>query len=292
MSPLAATSRLPTDARAERFPAALLLIDITGFTSLTSSFTQRGPSGIEQLSRSINSYLGRMIDRVAQHGGDVIKIVGDAVLPIWRAENGDLRDATERATACGLEIATTLNDVEAEDGVRLSLKVGVCAGDVVAAQVGGLDEHWMFVVAGGAVSQLAAVQSEMRTGGVVLSPQAWTQLEGRAAAKRIERGHVVLVSAPPSIDPRPLQPILLDPAAERLVRAFVPIVCLQRLDAHATALSMPFEEGLVHYELGRHLEVVGDRAAHLDRARELFRTLGATSALAAMDVAIASGRPA
>jgi hypothetical protein len=44
---------------------------------------------------------------------------------------------------------------------------------------------------------------------------------------------------------------------------------------------MPYEQGLIHYELGRHCPP-GDpaRAAHLARAAGLFRRLGAVSDLA------------
>jgi len=43
--------------------------------------------------------------------------------------------------------------------------------------------------------------------------------------------------------------------------------------AHAEKLEMPYEEGLAHYELGRH--AIGDeRHRHLTRAIEIFERLG------------------
>lgn len=49
--------------------------------------------------------------------------------------------------------------------------------------------------------------------------------------------------------------------------------------AEAERLGMPYEQGLAHYEIGRH--VVGDeRQHHLARARELFKQLGAAFDLA------------
>src|SRR5947208_361472 len=52
----------------------------------------------------------------------------------------------------------------------------------------------------------------------------------------------------------------------------------------AERLEMPFEEGLVHFEIGRHAEP-GDAARphHLDRARTLFARLGAAHDLARVE---------
>jgi hypothetical protein len=53
---------------------------------------------------------------------------------------------------------------------------------------------------------------------------------------------------------------------------------------------MPYEQGLSHYELGRHLK--GDdpaRAVHLTRSCELFEELGATPRLALAEKELAAG---
>jgi class 3 adenylate cyclase len=62
----------------ERFPAAVLFADISGFTALTEHLAQQGPAGAEILTRELNTYFGRLIDLITIHGGDVIKFAGDA----------------------------------------------------------------------------------------------------------------------------------------------------------------------------------------------------------------------
>ena len=42
--------------RAERFAAAVLFVDIKGFTPLTEQLAQRGVAGAEELSRVLNQY--------------------------------------------------------------------------------------------------------------------------------------------------------------------------------------------------------------------------------------------
>ena len=95
----------PREPHGDRFPAALLLVDITGFTALTDAAVRGGAAGTERLSRSLNGFLARLIEIVADHGGDVAKIVGDALLPMWPALDEDLATVTERAAMCALAIA-------------------------------------------------------------------------------------------------------------------------------------------------------------------------------------------
>src|SRR5918998_1922430 len=88
--------------RPERFDGALVLVDITGFTPITTAAIARGPTGVEELSRSFNDYLGRIIDLTHEHGGDIAKFVGDALISVWAAPDADLAAATRRAVTCGL----------------------------------------------------------------------------------------------------------------------------------------------------------------------------------------------
>ena len=101
---LATNAERPTEPHAERAAAALLLIDISGFTPITATATGRGPQGTEELSRAFNAYLGQIIDLIWEHGGDIAKIVGDALIPQWLATDEDLPNATRRAAACALAI--------------------------------------------------------------------------------------------------------------------------------------------------------------------------------------------
>jgi class 3 adenylate cyclase/tetratricopeptide (TPR) repeat protein len=219
------------EAHAERFAAAILLIDITGFTALTASAVALGPAGTEGLSRSINAYLGQIIEVIHAHGGDIAKIVGDALMPVWPVGEEDLATVARRAALCGLEIATELGEVEVEGDARLSLKVGLCAGEVAATHVGGLDGRWLFLLAGEAMAQLSSVEAQMQTGTLTASPEAWALVSSRFVGQRLERGHVRVRTTEQQLAPRPLRPIELAPDREAAIRAYIPPVSLGRLDA-------------------------------------------------------------
>lgn len=64
-----------------RFYAALLFIDISGFTILS----QRLP--VDELRMHINGYFKRIIDIVERFEGDVVKFAGDALFVIWPVEH-------------------------------------------------------------------------------------------------------------------------------------------------------------------------------------------------------------
>jgi class 3 adenylate cyclase/tetratricopeptide (TPR) repeat protein len=226
---LASAAERPTEPHADRAAAALLLVDISGFTPITASAVGRGPQGTEQLSRSFNAYLGQIIDVIWEHGGDIAKIVGDALIPQWLATDEDLPSATRRAAACALAIGE-LGDHE-EDGVRLSVKVGLVAGDISEMHVGGQDGRWLFLVTGPALRQLSEVQALLVTGDVVASSAAWPLISDRFVGQPLRDGNVRIRSTGQQPLAPAAEPVLLDATHEAAVRGYIPQVLLSRVDA-------------------------------------------------------------
>jgi class 3 adenylate cyclase/tetratricopeptide (TPR) repeat protein len=234
---LVLSGALPDEPHADALPAALLLVDITGFTALTDAAVRAGAAGTERLARSLNAFFARIIEIVADHGGDVAKIVGDALIPMWPAVDEDLAAVTQRAAQCGLAIAAEQGELDLE-GVRLTLKVGLCAGEIATAKVGGLDGRWLFLITGEGVRQLSGFETGLETGAVVASPEAWAAAEGRLIGQPVDGGRVRIHSAREELAPQPLGPVTIPPLMEAAVRSYVPEVCLARLDAgHADWLA-------------------------------------------------------
>src|SRR5919199_5728579 len=152
---LAADPAPPGGPLLERLPAAVLFADISGFTPLTSRLARRGPVGAEELSRLLDDYFGRLLGLVEAHGGEAIKFAGDALLALWPvAPEEDLATTVLRAGQCGLAIQAALDGYDLDDGVRLSLHLGVGAGEALALDVGGVQGRWYFLVAGEPVRQI------------------------------------------------------------------------------------------------------------------------------------------
>jgi class 3 adenylate cyclase len=75
----------------EQFAAAALFADISGFTALTERLAQTGPGGVEELTELLDGCFGQWVQLVVDHGGDVVKFAGDALLGLWPAAEGCLR---------------------------------------------------------------------------------------------------------------------------------------------------------------------------------------------------------
>src|SRR5437867_8848650 len=87
---LAAHPEPLSGAERERTLAAVLFADISGFTALAEELGPRGPAGAEELTSRLNACFGQLISLVAEHGGDVVKFAGDALLALWRGTERDL----------------------------------------------------------------------------------------------------------------------------------------------------------------------------------------------------------
>src|SRR5262245_17608879 len=126
----------------ERFPAAVLFADISGFTALTEHLAQQGPAGAEVLTRELNTYFGQLIDLITSHGGDVIKFAGDALTAVWPVAKASHLDtlplAVQQAAACTLAIQAALQDYQTRDGHNLAVRMGLGAGDIALMYVGGI----------------------------------------------------------------------------------------------------------------------------------------------------------
>ena len=223
---------LPDEPHADRSPAALLMVDIAGFTALTEAAVRQGPEGTERLSRALNFYVGQIIDLVAEHGGDISKIVGDALLTVWPAADDDLATATRRAAQCGLAITANLGQLELEAHLSLSLKAGVCAGTMAETHVGGADGRWLFLVIGDGVSQLAELEPHMRSGTLVASPAAWAEISQDFGGRALDGGHFRIDGPRADLASHKGAPIVVLAAdRERSLRSYVPEVLVSRLDA-------------------------------------------------------------
>jgi class 3 adenylate cyclase len=80
-------------SRRESFEGVLLFLDIVGSTAMSEQFAGEGTAGAEKLARILNLHFGDVFDVVAAHGGDTVRIEGDAVLALWDGKDAALRAA-------------------------------------------------------------------------------------------------------------------------------------------------------------------------------------------------------
>ena len=187
----------------ERFPAAVLFADISGFTPLADRLAQRGPAG-EELSGLLNAYFGQLTSLIAAHGGEVITFAGDGLLAAWPAIHEDPSVSTRWAGQAALAVGAALHDYDTGNGVRLSLRVGVGAGEVMALHVGGVGGRWQLLLSGAPLLQVSQAEQRAAPGQAVLSPQAWELVRDACTGQILPGGYVRLTTcdAPPALRAR------------------------------------------------------------------------------------------
>lgn len=136
--------------------ATLVFSDVSGFTPLTERLSRLGRVGAERLTDVLNQIMGGLLDVAADHGGDLLKFGGDALLLQF-----DGPGHAERAVAAAHAMQRALRPfrrLRTEAGtVSLRMSVGVASGPVVQLLVG--DRHRELLVVGPTVDEVAALES-------------------------------------------------------------------------------------------------------------------------------------
>ncbi|MEB3333514.1 MAG: AAA family ATPase [Cyanobacteriota bacterium] len=221
-------------------PAAVLLSDIQGFSSLVSAFSRAGRAGLEELTWALNHYFADLVSEVDNQGGDVLCIAGDAFLCYWPAPSKEeLGEATLRAARAALAMQARLHGREAGRGHRFRTRIGIGAGDLALAFVGGVGDRWELVADGLPVHAAADQERICSPGEVRLAQEAWELIAGVCEGRPGDnaQGHILnRIHAPPQRHPAPAARGT-NPELTRRLRAFLPPAVMNPLHTEATWLA-------------------------------------------------------
>jgi class 3 adenylate cyclase len=135
--------------------------DLVGSTALAE---QRDPEAVRE---AVGRYLAGIRSAVEDHGGAVVKIIGDAALALFEPD-GDPADAARRAVSAVFDVRDRLDvlnhDLEAEWGVRLSTHIGAATAPIVY-----VDAHPEVLVDGDAIDLATVLEQAAGTDEVVIS---------------------------------------------------------------------------------------------------------------------------
>ncbi len=117
----------------ETIRAAIWLSDMRGFTALTE---RSPPQAVVDL---LNGYFGCQVPAILDHGGEVLKFMGDGLLAIFPIAGGDAGAVCRRALSCALEVRARIAELprksESKDATRFGLALHL--GEVMYGNVGG-----------------------------------------------------------------------------------------------------------------------------------------------------------
>ncbi len=167
----------------ERVTATVLFSDIAGFTEISES---REP---EEVVSIINRHATEMTRILFRHGGTLDKFIGDAIMAIWGSPVKD-EDQALHACLAALEMQKrmeTLADEIVIPGYRLSMRIGVNTGPVMAGNMGS-EERFNFTVIGDNVNLAARLEPLNKLYGskIIISEFTLEKIGGRLNVRELD----------------------------------------------------------------------------------------------------------
>src|SRR5262245_40361537 len=151
-----------TRGSGETVSAAIWFCDLRGFTALAERLDR------DRLLALLNQYFDRMAKPVEDHGGEILKFIGDAMLAMFPL---DAADACRRALQAALDARAAMAQLNRERTAQgeqtLGFGIALHAGDVLFGNVGAAN-RLDFTVVGPAVNLAARLEGLCRELGLNL----------------------------------------------------------------------------------------------------------------------------
>jgi adenylate cyclase len=142
---------------AERIEAAIWFSDLRGFTRITDTAP-------EQVIPLLDDYADVVVSTIHEHGGDVLKLIGDGTLAIFT--NGGRENACRAALSAAIEAqrgVAALNEERVKQGLPVTdMYLGLHIGEVFYGNVGSR-ERLDFTVIGPAVNETSRIAAMCRS---------------------------------------------------------------------------------------------------------------------------------
>lgn len=167
------------DPAGARRDVTVLFADLAGYTAFSETH------GSEEVARMLNAYLRVAVPEVVgRHGGEVDRIIGDAVMAVFN-RRGDQPDHAVRGARAALDLqAATRSLADANPGWP-RFRVGVNSGEASVTVLGTAGGRTTSVV-GDTVNLAARLESAAPVGGVLVGPET---------ARRLGPAHLEAVGA-------------------------------------------------------------------------------------------------
>jgi len=142
---------------AERIDAVVWFSDLRGFTRITDSSP-------EQIIPLLNDYSDAIVSAIHEHGGDVLKLIGDGTLAIFTAEDRvhACSSALSAVIAARLSVSELKKRRAAEGKPVTDMYLGLHVGEVFYGNVGSR-ERLDFTVLGPAVNEASRIAAMCRS---------------------------------------------------------------------------------------------------------------------------------
>ncbi len=113
----------------ERKNITALFLDIENFTNLSEGLQP------QEVVKVINVYFDALAQVIMAHGGSVDKYEGDAIMALFGAPVAMMDHAVKACTAA-LSIQARMQELNAQMGYKLKIRVGLATGDAIVGNMG------------------------------------------------------------------------------------------------------------------------------------------------------------
>ena len=155
----------------ETIDGTVLFVDICGFTAISEKYPP------DTVAHMLNCYFDRIVLDITQHGGQVDKFMGDAVMGIFRRQGH-----AERALFSAIDIRENLKEIKNVAGIDFSpnVSVGVNSGEMISGNFGSESLARLdYTVIGDVVNTAARFQAAANPGEIVIGERLYEQLGNR-----------------------------------------------------------------------------------------------------------------
>ena len=142
----------------------VVFADLVGFTTFSET------ADPEHVKHLVDTCFEVMAREVTAFGGQVDKIVGDALVAMFGAPVTHEDDA-ERAVRCALQMQAQLAGLREREGLLIEMRVGINTGEVL---VGALRGGGDYTAMGDVVNTASRLQTVAQPGQVVVGPSTYT----------------------------------------------------------------------------------------------------------------------
>jgi class 3 adenylate cyclase len=142
---------------------SVLFADLAGFTTFSE---QHDPA---EVTAMLNTYFKVVVPSVVgRHGGDVDRIIGDALMVTFN-KRGDQPDHADRAAAAGLALQEAAAEVQAAHPNWPRFRVGINSG-IASVSLLGTEGGRTHTVIGDTVNVASRIEGKAPGGGVAIGP--------------------------------------------------------------------------------------------------------------------------
>ena len=166
----------------QRVQATVLFSDLGGFTEMSERLEP------EEVVSIMTRYMTEMTRIIFKYNGTLDKFIGDAIMAVWGAPAED-EDQAFHACMAALEMqrrTKTLSDEIMTQGYRLSMRIGINTGIVMAGNMGS-EERFDFTVIGDNVNIASRLEGMNKVYGtrIMISEATRAGLDGRASSREL-----------------------------------------------------------------------------------------------------------